>query len=106
MPRVDRKRKLVCVFSTELQCFEVRQITNKGLVSKVFNPQVFFTTDIKEAFRHFTVPFAKFRSVAGVDKNRYRSWNEYIQGVWAKSNKDTKSLAEMQGFFIASTLSQ
>lgn len=89
MPRVDRKRKLVCVYSTELKMFEVRMITNKGLVSKMFAPEVAFTDDIREAFRRFSVPLAGFRAVANIHKEKYRSWNEYIQGVWKEYNKKT-----------------
>lgn len=86
MPRVHKKRKLVCVYSYSLNMFEVRQITNKGLVSKKFDPQVAFTDDIHEAFQNFTVPFSGFRTVPRIDKYKFRSWNEYIQGVWAAAN--------------------
>lgn len=86
LPRVDLKRKLVCVFSTGLQMFEVCSITNKGHVSKVFNPEVAFTTDINAAFGRFSVPFAGFRAVPGVDKTTFGSWNSWIEGIWAKAN--------------------
>lgn len=86
MPRVDKKRKLVCVYSTTLKMFEVRMITNKGKVSKMFNPEVAFTDDIRNAFRRFTVPFAGFKSVPAVNKMKCTSWNDYIETVWRTAN--------------------
>ncbi len=86
MPRVDKKRKLVCVFSTQLRMFEVRMITNKGMVSKKFDPQTAFTDDVHIAFRRFSVPFAGFKSVPRVDKAKCKSWNEYIETVWRMAN--------------------
>lgn len=82
MPRVDRKRKLVCVYSTQLGMFEIRMVTNKGKVSKMFNPQTAFTDDVRNAFKRFTVPFAGFKAVPSVNKAKCRSWNEYIETVW------------------------
>lgn len=86
MPRADKKRKLVCVYSTQLNMYEVRMITNKGKVAKTFAPQVAFTQDIRVAFRRFTVPLAGFRSVPDVHKEECRSWNDYIETVWRKAN--------------------
>lgn len=86
MPRVSKKRKLVCVYSVQLNMYEVRAITNKGKVSKSFAPQVAFTDDIHEAFRTFTVPFAGFKAVPRIDKYKCGSWNEYIERVWSAAN--------------------
>lgn len=85
MPRVDKKRKLVCVYSSQLCMFEIRMITAKGKVSKMFAPEVAFTAEIRAAFRRFTVPFAQFRAVAGVQKSDYKSWNAYIEGIWRRA---------------------
>ena len=83
LPRVNKKRQLVYVYCNQLQMHEVRAITNKGRVSKMFAPQTSFKQDIREAFRHFTVPFAGFRAVPRINKYQYKSWNEYIEAVWA-----------------------
>lgn len=85
MPRVDKGRKLVCVYSSKLGMFEIRMITSKGRVSKMFAPQVAFTEDIREAFKRFTVPFARFRAVPGVEKSACKSWNGYIEAVWQRA---------------------
>jgi hypothetical protein len=87
IPRVDLKRKLVCVYSTQLSMFEVCQMTNKGTVSKMFKPQVAFTDDVHKAFKRFTVPFARFRIVAGVKRDQCKTWNEWIERVWQKANQ-------------------
>lgn len=87
LPRVDRKRKLVCAYSTSLNMFEVRKVTSRGIVSKMFAPQKAFTDDIREAFRRFEgIPFAGFRSVPKVNKRKCTSWNAYIEAVWAAAN--------------------
>lgn len=86
MPRVDKKRKLVCVYCPPITMFQVLAVTNKGKVSKGIAPQWAFTTDVREAFRKFTVPFAKFRAVPGVDKGMCKTWNEYAEAVWAAAN--------------------
>lgn len=90
LPRVDQRRKLVMVYSTSLNMFEVNQITNKGLVSKAFAPQIAITDDIHQAFKRFTVPAAGFKAVPGVDKSLFKTWNEFIQGVWAKATGKVK----------------
>lgn len=86
LPRVDKKRKLVYVYCASLKMHEVRMITNKGVVSKMFAPQTSFADDIRDAFRSFTVPFAAFRSVPRVDKRKANSWNGYIEMVWRAAN--------------------
>lgn len=88
LPRADIKHQFVVVYSAELNMFELRAITNKGKVSKAFAPQVAFTSDIREAFRKkFTVAFAPFRAVPGVDKGNCETWNEYIEKVWSQANQ-------------------
>lgn len=87
MPRVNKKHKLVYVYSTSLQMHEVRQITNKGVVSKMFAPQVSFAADIRDAFRTFTIPFAGFKAVPRIDKDKCKSWNDYIETVWRIATK-------------------
>lgn len=86
MPRVNKKYKLVCVYSTSLNMFEVVAITNKGKVSKMFAPQVAFTDDVHVAFKNFTVPFSGFKTVPAIRKDKCRSWNGYIETIWAAAN--------------------
>lgn len=93
LPRAELKRKLVCVYSTELQMFEVRAITNKGKVSKQFAPITAFTQDVTKAFQRFRlagIPFAGFRTVGGVKKEECGSWNEFIEAVWLKATRKAK----------------
>lgn len=88
LPRINKKLKMVCLYHSILKMFEVFTITDKGLVSRAIAPQSHFTDDVQEAFRHFQdVPFAGFKSVKGVDVTKYRTWNEYAEGVWTEANK-------------------
>lgn len=93
MPRVNIKRKMVCVYSTHLEMFDLVAITNKGKVSKMFARQTAFTIDIHEAFRKFTVPFAGFKAIPAIDKEKCKSWNHYIETVWAAANKSKQAKA-------------
>lgn len=87
LPRVDLKRKLVCVYSKSLGSFEVYAITQRGLVSKMFAPEISYKPTVEEAFRTFSVPFAGFRAIPAVDKKGFQTWNGYVEGVWAAANK-------------------
>lgn len=87
-PRVHRKRKIVCLYSPNLNMFEILHITDKGLVSRKIATQSCFTDDIKHAFRQFNgIPLTGFRIVTGIDIRSYNTWNEYAEAVWQKTNK-------------------
>lgn len=80
--RVDRKRRLVCVYNHALGCFSVYKINKNGTVNQRIAPEIRFTDDVDEAFRTMPYPRAGFKTVSGVFADKYDSWNEFIEGVW------------------------
>jgi hypothetical protein len=88
LPRVDKKRRLVCVYSPHLGMFDLYSINKKGLVNKSVAHQWAFTDDVKDAFRKFTVPFAKFRAIPKVSVRKFRTWHSYVEGVWFAANNN------------------
>jgi hypothetical protein len=93
LPRVNKRLSLVCVYSPTLNMFEVRSITKKGRVNQNAAPHCAFTGDVREAFRHFKgVPYASFRTVPGIRISDYKSWDEYIEAVWAAANPKANRL--------------
>jgi hypothetical protein len=87
-PRVDIKRKLVCVHHSSLNMFEVYKMTNKGLVNKRISPEFSYTDDVDEAFRNMSYPRAQFKTVSGLKPPKeIDTWHKWVEYVWQQANK-------------------
>lgn len=91
LPRIDKKRKQVCLYNPVIEMFQILHITDKGLVNKRIAFQYCFTNDVREAFRKFEGCFyASTRSVSGLKSKDYKTWNEYAEAVWIQGNTKKK----------------
>jgi hypothetical protein len=88
--RVDKKRRLVCIFNHSLCCLSVYKINKNGTVNKRVAPEIRFTDDVDEAFRTMPYPRAGFKTVPGVYSFDYDSWNEFIEAVWREGETKLK----------------
>lgn len=85
-PRVDKKKRLVCVHHDSLGMFEVYKINKKGKINKRIAPEFAFADDVDAAFRKMSYPRAGFRTVAGMQNASASSWIEYVELIWREAN--------------------
>ena len=90
-PRVDKKRRLVCVHHRQLGCFEVYRINLNNTVNKSEHPVTTFAADWHEAIKKMPYPKAGFKTVKGMSKPKAKDWRGYIKEVWDASLKQKET---------------
>jgi hypothetical protein len=89
-PRVNKKKRLVCVHWHTLGMFEIVKINNKGTINKNYSSRTSFDPDMKTAFKKMGVPINGFKTVTGARKILEAikgKWEDYPAALWQKFSK-------------------
>ena len=86
-PRVNRKKRLVLVFSQTLEAWSLHKINLNQGVNRHWLTKYAFIQDSDKALEQMETPKNGFNTVTGWKRPKVNNWDQLVEAIWKHSGR-------------------